>query len=131
MADNICITIQSCIKSLYEDKCAGTITESVFLNLMDGYTKEQTEIEKKLPPLWQELDCLQDTAGEIESWIALVERYMNLDTLDRATVMGLIDHITVAERVKQDGKTAQNISIQYRFIGNLPQNTNEDAALIS
>jgi hypothetical protein len=51
-----------------------------------------------------------------------------METLDRETAGGLVNHITVHERVKQNGKTTQNIEISYRFIGSLLSDTKEDAA---
>lgn len=130
-AENRLRTITSTLKSLYEDKCAGKIPESVFLNLMTGFTKEQADIEERLPQLRLELDSIQETVGEIESWLSLVESCMNLETLDRTTVAELIESITVSERIKQDGKRMQELEINYRFVGNLPQNAKEDAALVS
>jgi hypothetical protein len=119
--------IGTTLKSLYVDKATGKLPESVFLSLMNDFTQEQATIEERLPSLRRELDGIQETAGEIENWLKLVESYLNLETLDRATVTGLIESITVYERVKAEGKgkQTQTLEIRYRFIGNLTEGANE------
>ena len=126
--ENRISSITSNLKSLYEDKCAGKIPEAVFISLMGDFTKEQAEHEERLPQLRRELDNIQELTGEIEDWLSLVGSYMELDRLDRNIVTGLIESITVSERVKKDGKQIQELENEYRFIGNLLQNTKEDIA---
>jgi DNA invertase Pin-like site-specific DNA recombinase len=120
--------ITTTLKSLYEDKSTGKLPEVVFYDLMAGFVKEQAEIEKRLPCLRQRFEELRETTGEIEDWLSLVGSYMELESLDRAIVTGLIESITVSERVKQDGRQTQELEIQYRFIGSLLQNAKEDIA---
>jgi hypothetical protein len=57
-----------------------------------------------------------------------VSSCVDVETLDRETVIGLIDRIVVGERTCQDGEKQQEISIYYRFIGALPGNAKEDIA---
>jgi DNA invertase Pin-like site-specific DNA recombinase len=119
--------IASCRKSLYEDKTEGIITVDEFKELNRGYASEKAEIEERLPRLRRELDRLQETTAEVDRWLDLVESCVDVETLDRDTVTGLIDRIEVSERTRQ-GEKEQEISIYYRFIGALPENTKEDAA---
>ncbi len=121
-------TIGTALKNLYDDKCAGKIPESVFLSLMADYSNEQAMLEKSLPALQKELDSIQETSGGIESWLTLVSSYANLQTLDRATVVGLINSITVSERTKKYGRQTQELKIEYRFIGNLLDENKEGIA---
>jgi len=127
-AENRLTVIASTLKSLYEDKCAGKLPEAVFLNLMGDFTKEQAAIEERLPKLRRELDGIQETANEIDDWLSLIISYTELETLDRDTVTGLIENITVSERTKQYGRNSQEIEIEYRFIKNLLTNAKEDIA---
>lgn len=99
--ENRLSVIAPTLKSLYEDKSAGKIPESIFLNLMGDFAKEQSAIEERLPILRRELDGIQETTGEIEDWLSLIASYMELETLDRTTVMGLIETITVSDRTKR------------------------------
>jgi len=127
-AESRLTVIASALKSLYEDKCGGKIPESVFLNLMDGFVKEQAEIEERLPRLRRELDGLQEMNGEVEDWLSMIGSCVDLDILDRATVTGLIESIAVSERVKQYGRQQQALEIAYRFIGNVSLDAKEDIA---
>ena len=115
-------------KALFEEKFAGNIPQSVFNNLIKGYDTEQAEIEEKLPRLRRELESIQESVSEIENWLNLIESYTELETLDRPTVVGLIESVIVSERVKVKGqKHSQNLEVKYRIIGNLPNNAKEDA----
>ena len=95
---------------------------------MNDYTREQSELEERMPHLRRELDSIQETTGKIEDWLILIGRYIELDHLDRNIVTELIENIVVHERVKKDGKQTQELEIGYRFIGNLLQNTIKDIA---
>ncbi len=127
-SENRLVIIASSLKSLYEDKCGGKIPEAVFLSLMDEFVREQAEIEERLPRLRIELDSLQDKAGDVEEWLSLISSCLDLETLDRATVMGLVESIAVSERVKQWDRKQQELEITYRFIGKLPTDAKEDIA---
>lgn len=127
-AESRMTVIASTLKSLYEDKCAGKMPETVFQSLMNDFVKEQTALEERLPHLRRELNGIQETTGDIEGWLSLIGEYFELETLDRATVTELIESITVYERVKQNGKHTQELEIEYRFIGNLLQGAKEDIA---
>jgi len=53
---------------------------------------------------------------------------MEIEDLDRPTVMELIESITISEASKATGKRTQEITIKYRFIGNLLAETKKDIA---
>jgi hypothetical protein len=53
---------------------------------------------------------------------------MEIAELDRQTVMELIESITISEGSRETGKRTQEITIQYRFIGNLLADAKEDIA---
>jgi hypothetical protein len=120
--------ITASLKNLYEDKLSGKLPESVCQSLISDYAKERAEIEGRLPWLHRELDTIQETTNEIDRWLSLIGGFIDLETLDRATVMELVESIIVSERVKEDGKQTQELEIEYRFIGNLLQNAKGDIA---
>lgn len=118
--------ISSTLKNLYVDKCTGKIPESVFFSLMNDFTKEQNELNDRLPKLQHELSDIHETTDEIEYWLSLIGSYTELTILDRATVTGLIESITVSERETKNNRKVQELVIEYRFIGNLLSITNPD-----
>ena len=127
-AENRLAVISSTFKGLYEDKYAGKIPESVFLNLVNSFTKEQTELEERLPNLHIELSSIQETTNGIEDWLSTIGQYLELETLERNIVTGLIESITVSEKSKIDSKKTQEIQIEYRFIKTLLADTKEGTA---
>jgi len=110
------------LKSQYADTCSGKIPELVFMGPVDDYTKEQHSLEHKLAAMADNLREITDLASDVSDWLGKIERQLDLRTLDRAAVAELIARIEVGEAVKEDGKRRQTISIEYRFVGSLPEN---------
>lgn len=120
--------ITSRLKKLYEDKCTGNLPEDIFKSPMADFTTEKSELEQKLLLLYDELSRMTETTCGINEWLDLIGQYENIQELDRETVCGLIQEITVFEKDKSSGHTEQEIRIEYRFIKNLLQNEKEDIA---
>lgn len=118
--------IEETIKQLYEDKCSGKIPDLVFQNLLNGYITEQAELDQRLKLLREQQQEAQFTESEIEKWMQLISQHMEIKDLDRPTVLEMIESITISEARKVNGKRHQNITINYRFIGNLLGNAKED-----
>lgn len=111
-------TIDKNIKSLYEDKCSGKLPEAIFNSLISGYIDEQAELSEKKSALNETLTKYKDADRDIKKWLDLVEQYKDITELTRAIVYLLIDHIEVEETANGfDG--IQEVTIHYRFIGNL------------
>ncbi len=120
--------IASTVKSLYEDKCTGKLSESVFQDLLANYTNEQAALTERQTDLWKKAAEKREAQNSVDEWLALIAEHMDIKELDRTTVMGLIDTITIGEARKENGKRTQEITIQYRFIGNLLEDIKEDIA---
>lgn len=126
--DNRLAVIASTVKNLYEDKCTGKLPETVFQKLLANYTNEQAELTERQKDLWKQAAERRDAQNSVDDWLALIAGYLEIKELDRTVVMELIDTITVGEAKNIEGKRTQEISIQYRFIGNLLENAKEDIA---
>jgi Recombinase. len=127
-ADNRLTAIAANIKSLYEDKCLGKLPENIFHSLLSDFVAEQSVLEDKLQKMRLQLNNQECTEHEIGKWLRLISQYMEIKELDRQTVMDLIESITISEATKDSGKRTQEITIRYRFIGNLLENAKEDIA---
>ena len=53
----------------------------------------------------------------VQNWADMIRQYRNLDTLDRETLLRLIDKIEVGEKKIVDGHKEQEIRIHYKFVG--------------
>jgi DNA invertase Pin-like site-specific DNA recombinase len=111
--------ITAALTGLYLNLSKGIIDEAEYKSLKVDLNKEKADIESYLPRLRRELEQLQEVTLDIDAWLALINKCLDMETLDRETVGGLVNSITVHERVKQNGKTTQDIEISYRFIGSL------------
>ena len=111
-----------------EDKCLGKLPENIFQSLLSDFIAEQSGLEDKLQTLRQQLNNQECTEHEIGKWLRLISQYMEIPELDRQTVMELIESITISEANRESGKRTQEITIQYRFIGNLLADAKEDIA---
>ena len=125
-AENREAVIDTNIKRLYEDKCEGKLPENVFQKLLNGYLAEQTDLEKTLNNMREQQSEVQTESHDIDKWMDTISQYMDIKTLDRPTLLELIDTITIGEGRKVNGKRHQDITINYRFIGNLLENAKED-----
>lgn len=116
------------MKSLYEDKCTGKIPEDIALSLMRDFTAKKNDLEKKLPGLQSKLSDIDETMSSIDDWLDMISGFENITELDRETVCGLVENITVFEKNRSTKPATQEIKIEYRFIKNLLQNEKEDIA---
>ena len=82
--------------------------------------KSETErIEKtaRLDSLTVQLKKRSNQEIDITTWIKTIRKYLNLETLHRAVIDELIDHIEIGEKQVIDGKRTQDIKIFYNFVG--------------
>lgn len=114
------------IKRLYEDKCQGTLPDSVFQKLLNGYLAEQLELKSSLSKIREQHYEVHTENHDIDRWMDTISEYMDIKELDRATLVELIDNIIIGEGKKINGKRHQEITINYRFIGNLLEDAKED-----
>ena len=113
------VVIKTAIKNLYIDKCSGNLPEEVFKSMMEDFLTEQEDIENRIPQLKRDYEEKSNATDEVNEWIRLIGQFSNADRLDRNIITQLIDSITVSERKQVDGRWEQSIDIEYRFIGNL------------
>lgn len=116
------------IKCVYEDKCTGKMPEDIALGLMKDFTDEKADLEKELPIIKNKLCDISETESSINDWLDMISRYENITELDRETVFGLVESITVFEKDRSTTPAVQEIKIEYRFIKNLLQKEKEDIA---
>ncbi len=93
---------------------------------MNGYIAEQAELDIKLKTIREQQYEVQYSEDDIDKWMKTISQYMQIKQLDRPTVLELIDSITISEAIKKNGKRHQDITINYRFIGNLLADAKED-----
>jgi uncharacterized protein with von Willebrand factor type A (vWA) domain len=96
-----------------------SVLDSAFAETFEGmarqYEAEKRELTARVEQLTAAIEQHSQTENDVETFIALMEKHVNITELDRATVAELIDHIVVsASTVKP-----REITIYYNFVGNV------------
>ena len=104
---------------LYEDKCSGTISESVFTMLMGKNEQERFSKSTRMDALRSQIDGIDKKNAAIHSWMELIKKHLDLQALDRPTIDELIDYIEIGERYIEDSQRRQNVNVFYRFVGSV------------
>ncbi len=95
----------------------GVIPESVCIELLNKYQAERGEKAAQLKEVEQRLNSTQAVQDDVQNWADMIRQYRNLDTLDRETLLRIIDKIEVGEKKIVDGQKEQEIRIHYKFVG--------------
>ena len=109
--------LEKLIAATYEDKVKGVIPESVCIELLNKYQAERGEKAAQLKGVEQRLNSTQAVQDDVQNWADMIRQYRNLDTLDRETLLRIIDKIEVGEKKIVDGQKEQEIRIHYKFVG--------------
>ncbi len=107
------------VKNLYKDKLSGKMPETFFYSLLSDYESELKVLEEKLPALKEKADAEKGQEENVQRFADTLTKYLNVEKLDRLMARELIDFITVSEFYKVDGKIMQDVTINYKFVGNL------------
>ena len=101
------------IQATFEKSVLGDLTAEMFSVLARKYEAEKRELTEKAQQLTTSIEQQWQVENDVETYIALMKKHADITELDRATVVELIDRITVsASDVKP-----REIVIHYNFIG--------------
>ena len=121
--------IDDSAKKLFDEKCAGNIPDAMFKNLMFNYDKERTELETTVAGMMANVAEMESQSQDAAVWVERVRNHLDIQELDRAAVLDLIDSIFVSEPYVVNGKKNQDIKIKYKFVGCLDAKQIEDIAV--
>lgn len=105
------------IKKAFERNALGTMTDDVYQSLMTDYAAEKERIQERLGTLNSNIAEMEQETNSVNQFVALVERYINIQELDREILHTLIDKIVIHQAFKDGVNQYQQIDIYYRFIG--------------
>lgn len=101
------------LRELYLDKVRGIISESDYLVMSKDFSLEKDRVEELVSQTALEIEKIKEKMKKSEDRRQMLEKYVNLEHLDRTTVEILIDTILVG---KKDPVTkAQKIEIYWNF----------------
>lgn len=108
------------IKSVYEDKVSGVLSESRFQMLSADYENEQKELKIKIDTLTFEIEQQEEQADNLERFIAKIHKYFDLQELTPAVLNDMVKRVEVHASEKIDSQRTQEIDIYYDLVGYLP-----------
>ena len=80
---------------------------------------ERTTAEERLEAVQQTLAEQEETREGVELFADIAEQYDDITELDREILNRLISKIVVGDRIRENGRSSQNVTVYYNFIGNL------------
>ena len=105
---------------LSEDNVLGRITNEQFSMLSEGYNEEQRNITERLPILEQEIERLKASANNVEQFVDLAKKCINIEALTSEVIRTFISKIVIHEKSAKHSKSAtQQIDIYFTHIGKL------------
>ena len=113
--------IDRAVKKLFEEKVAGNVPEGIFKNLLLDYEAEQNTLRVVIADNETQMEKAAAVESDVTSWVRLIKACLDLENLDRATALELIDCIEVSEKIAEDGTKEQEIGIRYKFVGNVAE----------
>lgn len=99
--------IKLIIKSIYEDKLKGILTEQDFINLSKDYNMERERLNIKLTQLQDKLNALNRDKDNNDTLMEIVRNFTSFDNVDNAILSRLIEKIDIFED--------QKVVIHYKF----------------
>lgn len=87
------------------------------IELLNKYQTEWTEKAAQLEELEWRIEDSQTVQNDVQEWVSLIRQYRNLESLDRETLLRLIDKIEIGEQRIVDGLKEREIRIYYKLVG--------------
>ena len=101
------------IRDIYMDKVKGLLSESDFIDLSKDFSTEKDRLERVVADGEKQLSELDEKIEIGDNRRELIEKYTNLEHLNREIVETLIDYISVGRRIP--GTRNVPIEIHWNF----------------
>jgi DNA invertase Pin-like site-specific DNA recombinase len=107
--------LDNLIQAAFEKSVLGCGSPDMFTTLSKKYEAEKHGLAKQAQELTSSIENQSQTENDVDTFIALMKKHSDITELDRATVVELIDHITVSA----SSITPREIVIYYNLMGNV------------
>ncbi|MBR0160678.1 MAG: DUF4368 domain-containing protein [Oscillospiraceae bacterium] len=106
-------------RQLYDDRYKGILSDRMFMELFAECESERISAEERLEAVQQTLTEQEETREGVELFADIAEQYDDITELDREILNRLIAKIVVGDRIRENGRSTQKVTVYYNFIGNL------------
>jgi hypothetical protein len=107
--------LDNLIQAAFEKSVLGGGSPDMFTTLSRKYEAEKLELAKQAQELTSSIENQSRTENDVDTFITLMKKYSDITELDRATIVELIDHITVSA----SSINPREIVIYYNLMGNV------------
>lgn len=109
--------LEKILNKLYEDRALEKITEERYLLMNTNYENEYNELKERQNVLMQQIEKIETTECNAETFTNLIEKYLNITELNARILNELIEKIVVHEKEIINGEKYQMVEIYYKFVG--------------
>ena len=106
-------------RQLYDDRYKGILSDRMFMELSMECESERITAEERLEAVQQTLAEQEETREGVELFADVAEQYDDITELDREILNRLIAKIVVGDSIRENGRSSQQVTVYYNFIGNL------------
>lgn len=107
------------IQHIYEDNVLGKLSDSRYLKLSRQYEKEQAEIEQLAAVLEREIETQAGQVSDVNEFLKLVDKYLDIPELDAAILNELVSRIVVHSPVMENGRKQVRIDLYFTYVGQI------------
>lgn len=111
--------LEKILNKLYEDRALEKITEERYLLMNSNYENEYNELKERQNVLTQQIENIETTECNAETFTNLIEKYLNITELNARILNELIEKIVVHEKEIINGEKYQMVEIYYKFVGSI------------
>jgi len=110
--------LDTLITKLYETYALGKLPEAHFDRMIAEYSAEQTELQQMVSTLQTDIDGYAADAVRADSFIGIVAKYTEFETLTVPMLNEFVEKVIVHEGDKSSGERVQKVEVHFNFIGN-------------
>ena len=107
------------IQHIYEDNVLGKLSDSRYLKLSRQYEKEQMEMEQLVAVLEREIETQAGQVSDVNEFLKLVDKYLDIPELDAAILNELVSKIVVHSPVRENGRKQVQIDLYFTYVGQI------------
>ena len=111
--------LEKILNKLYADRALEKITEERYLLMNSNYENEYNELKERQNVLTQQIENIETTECNAETFTNLIEKYLNITELNARILNELIEKIVVHEKEIINGEKYQMVEIYYKFVGSI------------
>jgi hypothetical protein len=115
-----CTELDTIIKRIVEQNAMGMLADARFISLSQEYEAEQAELKHKIAEIQQQATKQKSDNENAVKFYNIVSKYTDIEELTVHILHELIDHIKIYNAVGLGKSRTQDVEINYRFVGLLP-----------